>query len=246
MNNQMQVFENSEFGKIEVLEIDGKPYFPATKCAEIIGHTNPARAIREFCKGVTETVTPTSGGIQAVKIIPESDLYRLIIRSKLPAAEKFERWVFDDVLPTIRKHGLYAADDLLAAGNEDMLINALLKLKEERAEKAKLEAENKRLALPAAKYQGLAGGGLFETGQIAKEYGMKAVDLNRFLHNWRVIYKPCGSKTWQLYTDYAGKGYALTRLVTCNGHDIPYLYWTAKGRDLIIDLLDEHLGGVCV
>ena len=105
--NELKVFQNSEFGELGVLTIDGKEFFPATQCAKILGHENPARAIRKYCKGVTEMVTPTNGGNQATKFIPEGDLYRLIIRSKLPAAEKFERWVFDEVLPELRKNGSY-------------------------------------------------------------------------------------------------------------------------------------------
>ncbi len=107
---QVSIFRNSEFGELGVVEIDGKPYFPAKKCAKILGHTNPERAIRQFCKGVTETVTPSAGGIQRMKYIPEGDLYRLIVRSKLPSAEKFERWVFDEVLPEIRRSGQYGGD----------------------------------------------------------------------------------------------------------------------------------------
>ena len=105
--NELNVFQNSEFGELGVLTIDGKEFFPATQCAKILGHENPARAIRKYCKGVTEMVTPTNGGNQATKFIPEGDLYRLIIRSKLPSAEKFERWVFDEVLPELRKNGSY-------------------------------------------------------------------------------------------------------------------------------------------
>ena len=108
--NELKVFQNSEFGELGVLTIDGKEYFPATQCAKILGHENPARAIRKYCKGVTEVVTPTNGGNQPTKFIPEGDLYRLIVRSKLPSAEKFERWVFDEVLPELRRTGSYGSN----------------------------------------------------------------------------------------------------------------------------------------
>lgn len=101
------MFQSSEFGELGILLIDGKEYFPATQCAKIIGHQNPERAIRKYCKGVTKMVTPTDGGSQEINYIPEGDLYRLIVSSKLPAAEKFESWVFDEVLPSIRKTGSY-------------------------------------------------------------------------------------------------------------------------------------------
>lgn len=106
--NDLKVFSNTEFGELGIMLIDGKEYFPATQCAKIVGHENPARAVRKFCKGVTKMVTPTAGGSQEVNYIPEGDLYRLIVSSKLPAAEKFERWVFDEVLPSIRRTGGYS------------------------------------------------------------------------------------------------------------------------------------------
>lgn len=108
--NNLQTFSNSEFGALEVLEIDGKPYFPATACAKVLGYKRPADAITAHCKGSVKYRVPTNGGEQELKFIPEGDLYRLIVHSKLPAAERFERWVFDEVLPAIRKQGMYAPD----------------------------------------------------------------------------------------------------------------------------------------
>ena len=105
--NELKVFENSEFGSLDVLLIDSREYFPATACAKILGYSNAQEAIRTHCKGVRKTLTPSVGGKQQVNYIPEGDLYRLIIRSKLPAAERFERWVFEEVLPSIREHGAY-------------------------------------------------------------------------------------------------------------------------------------------
>ena len=112
--NELKVFQSSEFGELGILLIDGKEYFPATQCAKIIGHQNPARAVRKYCKGVTKMVTPTEGGTQEINYIPEGDLYRLIVSSKLPAAERFERWVFDEVLPALRKNGSYGNVNLEA------------------------------------------------------------------------------------------------------------------------------------
>jgi len=112
--NDLQVFQNSEFGELRVLEQDGKPYFPATACAKKLGYVNPQKAIRDHCKGVNEMVTPTKGGMQTTRFIPEGDLYRLIVHSKLPAAERFEKWVFDEVLPSIRRTGSYGQPDITA------------------------------------------------------------------------------------------------------------------------------------
>lgn len=102
------IFRNSEFGDLQVIYVDDKAYFPATECAKILGYVRPTNAVRDHCKGVVKMMTPSNGGIQEKGYIPEGDLYRLIIRSNLPAAEKFEHWVFDDVLPSIRKQGFYS------------------------------------------------------------------------------------------------------------------------------------------
>ncbi len=110
--NEMQVFQNSEFGELGVLEIDDKPFFPATACAKILGYSNPWKAILDHCKkdGLTKReVIDSMGRTQHAKFITEGNLYRLIAHSKLPAAERFEKWVFDEVLPTIRKTGGYGS-----------------------------------------------------------------------------------------------------------------------------------------
>lgn len=112
--NDLQVFQNSEFGELRVLEQDGKPYFPATACAKVLGYKRPADAITAHCKGSVKYRVPTNGGNQELKFIPEGDLYRLIVHSKLPAAERFEKWVFDEVLPSIRRTGSYGQPDITA------------------------------------------------------------------------------------------------------------------------------------
>ena len=105
--NELQFFNSEEFGEIRTAEIDGKPYFVGTDVAKALGYSNPRKAILDHCKGVTKRDTPTSSGIQSMSYINEGDLYRLIMKSKLPSAEKFESWVMDEVLPTIRKAGSY-------------------------------------------------------------------------------------------------------------------------------------------
>ena len=107
--NDLKVFSNTEFGELGVMIIDGKEYFPAIQCAKILGYANPRDAVQKRCKseGVANCDVLTNGGTQKVKFITEGNLYRLIVSSKLPQAEKFERWVFDEVLPSIRKNGTY-------------------------------------------------------------------------------------------------------------------------------------------
>lgn len=118
-NEMMVTFENNEFGKLDILTIDGKSYFPAIKCAKILGYSNPRDAVLRHCKedGVVRhdvaSVTTNQYGksteqIVEAKYISEGNLYRLIVRSKIPTAEKFEKWVFDEALPTLRKKGSYS------------------------------------------------------------------------------------------------------------------------------------------
>lgn len=101
--NDLKVFNHSEFGELGVIEVNGKPYFPAKAAAKILGYKDTINAIKLHCKGVVKHHLPTNGGMQTMNFIPEGDLYRLITHSRLPAAERFERWVFDEVLPSIRR-----------------------------------------------------------------------------------------------------------------------------------------------
>ena len=110
MNDGMLTVSNSEFGKLDILMEDGKELFPANYCAKILGYSNPGNAIRTHCRGcVKRTVVDSRGHKQITNCIPEGDLYRLIIRSRLPAAQKFEKWLFDEVLPELRRTGGYRA-----------------------------------------------------------------------------------------------------------------------------------------
>ncbi len=136
----LQIFKNEEFGSIRTREENGKVLFCGKDVAKALGYANPHKAVREHTKGGLKRNTPTAGGIQEMTFIPEGDVYRLIIRSKLPSAERFERWVFDEVLPTIRKHGMYATDELL--NNPDLAIKAFTALKEEREKNKLLQADN--------------------------------------------------------------------------------------------------------
>ena len=109
--NEIKMFDNQDFGQVRMVMNDGKPLFCGIDVARALGYTNPRKALIDHCKGVTKRDTLTAGGMQQISFIPEGDVYRLIVRSKLPSAEKFERWVFDEVLPSIRKTGGYVNDE---------------------------------------------------------------------------------------------------------------------------------------
>ena len=140
---ELKIFENPEFGSVRTMEVNGKPYFVANDIAKALGYKRPADAVTAHCRGSVNRRYLTGGGEQEMKFIPEGDIYRLIVKSKLPSAERFEAWVFDEVLPSIRKHGMYAEEELL--DNPDLLIKVAQALKEEREKNKKLSEENKRM-----------------------------------------------------------------------------------------------------
>ena len=108
--NNLQTFTNAAFGKVRILYEDGKPLFCGADVCKALGYKNQHDALTRHCKGVVKRYPLTNGGKQQMNFLPEGDLYRLITHSKLPSAEKFEHWVFDEVLPSIRKNGMYGAD----------------------------------------------------------------------------------------------------------------------------------------
>lgn len=141
--NELQIFENSEFGTVRTVQLEGKIYFVANDVAKALGYKRPADAVTAHCKGSVKHRYLTDGGEQELKLIPEGDIYRLVIKSQLPSAEKFESWVFDEVLPSIRKHGVYAVDELL--NDPDLAIKAFTALKEEKERNKALQADNDRM-----------------------------------------------------------------------------------------------------
>lgn len=144
----IQIFSNPQFGEIRTaIGEKGEPMFCLTDVAKALGYSRPADAVSTHCKGVSILPTPTNGGVQQVKFGKEGDVYRLVMKSKLPEAGMFQDWVCDEVLPTIRKHGVYATpqtiDNLLA--DPDNAIKVFQTLKEERQlrqiAEAKIEAD---------------------------------------------------------------------------------------------------------
>ena len=146
--NSLQIFNSEEFGEIRTIEIDGKPYFVANDVARALGYKRPADAVTAHCKGSVKHRYLTDGGEQELKVIPEGDIYRLIVRSKLPSAERFEKWVFDEVIPSIRTNGGYIAGQETLS-DEDLMAKAILvaqkKIKERdqiiEQQKQKIEAD---------------------------------------------------------------------------------------------------------
>ena len=182
-----------------------------------------------------------------MKFVSESNLYKLIFQSKKKEAEAFTDWVTSEVLPAIRKHGLYAIDDLLE--NPDMAIAALQKLKEERQLRlqAQEEVAQKNQIIqelqPKATYYDLVlqNKSLVAISVIAKDYGMSAKKMNKILHELKIQFKQ--GNTWLLYQKYAGKGYTQSKTHTIDAdYSKMHTYWTQKGRLFLYDLLKNKKG----
>ena len=113
-NTNIEIFNSEEFGSVRIIEENNCFLFCASDVAKALGYSNIHSALQRHCKGVVKRDTVTSTrGVQALTYIPEGDVYRLIVHSKLPSAERFERWVFDEVLPSLRKNGIYITDPLV-------------------------------------------------------------------------------------------------------------------------------------
>ena len=216
MENNIQVFSNEEFGQIKTMTIDGDPWFVAKDVAEALGYRDTKQAIRvnvadedkkhlskrEF-GGCTSTTSEINNN--GAMVINESGLYALIFGSKLESAKKFKSWVTSEVLPSIRKHGIYATDNVIdnVLNNPDFGIQLLTKLKEERAEKERLALENKEMK-PKVEYHDnvLNKSDLITTTVIAKDLGLSsAAKLNQVMYANRIIYKvPFGS--WCPFAEY--------------------------------------------
>lgn len=147
--NHIQIFQNEQFGKVRiVLDDNNEPLFCLTDVAKALGYNRPADAVNQHCKGVVVLPTPTNGGMQNIKFGKEGEVYRLTMKSKLPEAEKFQDWVCNDVLPSIRKHGTYMTEQTLekALLSPDYLIRLATQIKEERQKRIEAEEANKQLS----------------------------------------------------------------------------------------------------
>lgn len=194
---ELKIFENVQFGKVRILEIENEPYFVGKDVAEILGYSDTNQAIRMHVDEDDKLTSSFNGSGQnrQMYVINESGLYSLILKSKLPQARQFKRWVTNEVLPSIRKHGLYATDELL--DNPDFLIEAITKLKEEREKNLKLQAINSKLEVeneimqPKAEYfdELVSRNLLTNFRDTAKMLQVKESVFIKFLLNKKYIYR---------------------------------------------------------
>ena len=197
---ELQIFNNQEFGTIRATEINGNPYFVGKDIAEALGYTNPQKAIRDHVDQEDKTLNEsfTVNGTMAV-LISESGVYSLVFGSQLPKAKEFKHWVTSEVLPTIRKHGAYMTPETLekALLNPDGMIKVLQALKEEQNKNKTLVKENSALTVqnetyrPKAEYfdQLVDRKLLTNFTDTAKELGVQRKKFLDFLFAHKYIYR---------------------------------------------------------
>lgn len=233
--SSLMIFENKQ---VEVFKFNGQALFNPYHCGECLDLTESSVRNHLANMNSKQAILLKNSDVldkdirklnnAGEKFLTESGVYKLIFKSQKKEAEKFQDWVTDDVLPSIRKHGMYATDELL--DNPDLLIAAATKLKEERA--ARIEAEKQRNKL-------IHQGKLYTTGEIAKELGLSsATKLNNLLADKKIQFKQNG--TWLLYSKYSEMNLiSIKQQQLDNGKIIYDRKWTGTGRDFILDILKD-------
>lgn len=235
-----QKFENNLF-QLEVKTENGESLFDVETVARSLGFTQEKNG-KEYIRW--ETVNKylkkyLSQEVGKNDFISEPMVYKLAFKANNALAEKFQDWLAVEVLPQIRKHGMYATDDLL--NNPDLLIEVATKLKEERT--LRLVAEQKIAEMqPKVSYHDiiLANKSVTPISFIAKNYGMSAMQMNKLLHDFGIQFRQ--GKAWLLYAKYQNEGYTHIEMVPVQGTDNlkPIMKWTQKGHLFLYNFLKEH------
>jgi anti-repressor protein len=241
MTEELQIFDNPQFGKVRTYkESDGSITFCGADSAAALGYADTAKAIKQHCKedGVAfHPVIDSLGRTQNAKFITKGNLLRLIAGSELPGADKFESWIFDEVIPQVLETGTYSAQR-----DSYMIEDPIERAETWIAEKKRLitvETEVNELKPKAAYYDHiLKNPGLVTITSIAKDYGMTAREMNKLLHDNGIQFKQ-GSQ-WILYKQYDSFGYVSSEPVEFKHKDgtldvNPQTKWTQKGRKFLYD-----------
>lgn len=247
--NNLQVFENEKFGTVRTITENGRTLFCGTDIARALGYSNPRDAISRHCRGVVKrdgvSLTTNQHGVTTEQVtemtfIPEGDIYRLAARSKLPGADEFERWIFDEVLVSINHTGGYLGNtenmsDFELVSRALLIVQKQLEQRDETIRKIAPDAEYAQNCL-------LAENGIV-TSSIAKDYGMSADSFNKLLKGLKIQYKRGGQ--WLLYAPYQAEGYMVSKTTPITHSDgrvelkVTSL-WTAEGRKFLYDFLKER------
>ena len=239
MENKITVFENEEFGNIRTVQDGDNTLFCGFDVAKALGYAIPSKAVNTHCKGVSKMEVPTKGGVQRLLFIRECDVYRLIVHSKLPAAETFEHWIYEDVLPTIRRHGVYITDPLLRkmADNPGLLDKICETMIAERSRADRLDA---RIALIQPKadyfYAFVNPANCTNIRNTAKELGISERMFCKFLCEAGFLYR-CPAGNLMPYSKRSNAGLFIVRDYYRGGHFGAYTLITPAGKDLFRRLL---------
>ncbi|HEM3618616.1 TPA: phage antirepressor [Streptococcus suis] len=244
--NDLAVFNNPDFGSVRTLMVGDVPYFVGKDLTTILGYANPSKALSDHVdeEDKLNNDSLSSLGQRGGWLINESGLYSLILSSKMPNAKQFKRWVTNDVLPSIRKHGVYATNDFIKKSLEDpaWAISVLQEL-QAKEEKIAIQAQQISEMQPKASYYDLIlqNKSTLPITKIAKDYGMSGRKMNDLLHDLGIQYKM--GKTWILYQEYADQGYTQSRTFAIDDEkSAMHTYWTQKGRLFLYDLLKSKKG----
>ena len=246
MGKQLQAFTSDQFGQIRTIENDGQPWFVAADVCAALELANPTVTVSRLDKDEKAKFNlGLSGG--PAWCVNEPGLYSLVLACRKPQARAFKRWITHEVIPAIRKHGLYAISDV--AENPEMLLAALQALITEKKRGEQLEAQNLAQAQllleasPKLSYyeKVLRAPGAVAISKIAKDYGMSARRLNKLLHDLGIQYKQ--GDQWLLYQEHAANGYTKSETGTSkDGHVWMHTKWTQAGRLFLYDLLKNRFG----
>jgi len=246
--NNIQIFENKEFGKIQVIEIDGQPWWMLKEVCKAVGIGNvsdTAKRLDEDEKAEFDSIEVSSNGVKQTRkrlIINESGLYAVILRSDKPSAKNFRKWVTSKVLPSIRKHGAYITDELLRQLEQDSeVIGELINRLVTERQKTGALLDYVEAAAPKVRYYDviLQCPNAVQVSIIAKDYGYSAVAFNKLLHKLRVQFKI--GDTWLLYKEHQGNAYTVTNTYTKNGKVTAiHTCFTQRGRFWLYDLLKAN------
>ena len=242
MTQAVQIFSHPNFGDVRVVGDFENPRFCLADACKILGIGNPSDVKKRLDKGVVSIETlQTAGGMQNLTFINEDGLYDLILDSRKPAAKKFRKWITSEVIPSIRKYGVYATNDFLSKSIADPMyaIGILTALKETQDKAAALEAKNAELQ-PKADFfdRFLNSDETMPITYIAKMYGVGGATMNTWLANLKIQYKV--GRRWVLFHEYADKGYTrAVPLQLTSGRTVTQTEWTNRGRLFIYNRLKE-------
>ncbi|MBR6984212.1 MAG: phage antirepressor KilAC domain-containing protein [Ruminococcus sp.] len=220
--NDITIFENPEFGSVRTITIDGVPWFVGKDVAQILGYRDTSDALKKHVDEDDKLSRrfANSGQNRVMYIINESGLYSLVLSSKLPEAKRFKRWVTSEVLPSIRKNGVYVAEEKLRASNA--LLEDKISLLAPKAEYYDVIMNNRKL---------------IRVSDIAYEYGTSAVSFNQLLLRLGIQFK--ANDTWFLTEEYEGKGYVRTDIRRTYDYrrgiyrEYVHTRWTQKGVEFL-------------